>query len=234
MTKTQHYQLNQWDPEDRILRVEFNDDNAAIDAALKATADATAGEITNRKSADTKIRTDFAAADNTLRSEFAAADNAVRSEFAAADAVLRSENTVVKLASLTTTATATQVNISVSNIQQYSKLIIIPRLEVSDTNKIVLLRLNSVSSGYYADTTAKSYIGRCIPTGAATSRAPYYAEITLYPSGSRLAAWSSYNDEKGHIPSDALAADKVTTLNFVSSESGIKAGSKITVYGVKL
>ena len=100
MTKTQHYQLNQWDPEDRILRVEFNGDNAAIDAALKANADATAGEITNRKSADTKIRTDFAAADNTLRSEFAAADNAVRSEFAAADAVLRSENTVVKLEQL--------------------------------------------------------------------------------------------------------------------------------------
>ena len=34
--KTQHYQLNQWDPSDSFLRADFNGDNAKIDAALKA------------------------------------------------------------------------------------------------------------------------------------------------------------------------------------------------------
>jgi len=34
MTHTQNYNLTQWDPADRILREDFNADNAAIDTAL--------------------------------------------------------------------------------------------------------------------------------------------------------------------------------------------------------
>ena len=34
MKQTEHYGLNQWDPADRILRTDFNADNAKIDAAL--------------------------------------------------------------------------------------------------------------------------------------------------------------------------------------------------------
>ncbi len=33
---TEHYQLNQWEAEDAVRRVDFNADNAKIDAALKA------------------------------------------------------------------------------------------------------------------------------------------------------------------------------------------------------
>ena len=39
MRKTANYQLNQWDPEDRILREEFNGDNERIDAAIRGVAD---------------------------------------------------------------------------------------------------------------------------------------------------------------------------------------------------
>ena len=41
MTKTTNYQLNQWAKSDRVLMDDFNADNAKIDAALKANADAT-------------------------------------------------------------------------------------------------------------------------------------------------------------------------------------------------
>ena len=34
MQQTANYQLNQWDGEDRIMRVDFNSDNAKIEAAL--------------------------------------------------------------------------------------------------------------------------------------------------------------------------------------------------------
>ena len=34
MKKTENVQLNQWDPEDRILRTDFNADNEKIDAAI--------------------------------------------------------------------------------------------------------------------------------------------------------------------------------------------------------
>ena len=36
MRKTETYRLNQWDPDDRIRREDFNADNAAVEAALKA------------------------------------------------------------------------------------------------------------------------------------------------------------------------------------------------------
>ena len=33
---TENYHLNQWEPEDQVLRTDFNTDNLAIDAAIKA------------------------------------------------------------------------------------------------------------------------------------------------------------------------------------------------------
>lgn len=39
MTKTQNYQLNQWESTDKISRGDFNSDNAKLDAALAAKAE---------------------------------------------------------------------------------------------------------------------------------------------------------------------------------------------------
>ena len=38
MTKTQNYRLNQWEPDDKVQRDDFNADNAAIESALTALA----------------------------------------------------------------------------------------------------------------------------------------------------------------------------------------------------
>ena len=46
MTKTTNYQLNQWAKSDRIMLEDFNADNAKIDAAIKAVADATPKIVT--------------------------------------------------------------------------------------------------------------------------------------------------------------------------------------------
>ena len=40
--QTQYYGLSQWEAADKVERVDFNSDNAKIDAALKANADAIA------------------------------------------------------------------------------------------------------------------------------------------------------------------------------------------------
>ena len=45
---TTNYQLSQWETTDRILMTDFNSDNAKIDAALKANAEAIAAETTAR------------------------------------------------------------------------------------------------------------------------------------------------------------------------------------------
>ena len=44
MENTSNYGLKRWDPEDRILHTEFNDNWDKIDTALKASADAVAAQ----------------------------------------------------------------------------------------------------------------------------------------------------------------------------------------------
>ena len=36
---TEHYELNQWEPADQVLRTDFNADNAKLDAALAQKAE---------------------------------------------------------------------------------------------------------------------------------------------------------------------------------------------------
>jgi len=48
---TPNYKLNQWEADDRVLRVDFNADNAKLDAALKAQADGLAAEKKAREAA---------------------------------------------------------------------------------------------------------------------------------------------------------------------------------------
>ena len=55
MNKTANFQLTQWEKTDRIMMEDFNRDNAAIDAALKSSADAVAAETAAREAADTAL-----------------------------------------------------------------------------------------------------------------------------------------------------------------------------------
>lgn len=55
MNKTQNYQLSQWEKSDRVLMEDFNADNAKIDGALKAEADARAAETAALRAAITKF-----------------------------------------------------------------------------------------------------------------------------------------------------------------------------------
>lgn len=41
---TAHYQLNQWEPTDQVLRTDFNADNAKVDAALADLAENVEGK----------------------------------------------------------------------------------------------------------------------------------------------------------------------------------------------
>ena len=46
---TSSYQLCQWEAGDKVLRTDFNGDNAKIDAALKANADAIAAKAAQNR-----------------------------------------------------------------------------------------------------------------------------------------------------------------------------------------
>ena len=63
---TTNYDLNQWEGTDKVLRAEFNADNAKIDAALKANADAIAAEAAARAAGDGDLETAMAALETAL------------------------------------------------------------------------------------------------------------------------------------------------------------------------
>ena len=55
MDHTTNHQLSQWENTDRVLMEDFNADNAKIDAALRAEADARAAETQARAAADAAL-----------------------------------------------------------------------------------------------------------------------------------------------------------------------------------
>ena len=71
---TPNYNLNQWEPEDRVLRTDFNADNAKIDAAVQA-VDLKAEALSQSKAdrseleAETRAR---AAADHAIQTTLSA------------------------------------------------------------------------------------------------------------------------------------------------------------------
>ena len=91
MNKTTHYQLNQWDPEDRIMRADFNADNAATDEALYENAQAVAAEETVRKSADAAETETRASQDAAIRAELSTAVAEAKNEAASASAAVQSQ-----------------------------------------------------------------------------------------------------------------------------------------------
>ena len=107
---TSSYQLCQWEGTDKVLRTDFNGDNAKIDAALKANADAIAA-----KAAQADL--EEVAAD--LAAETAAREAAVSSEAstrAAADTALEARFNLQLLHSTTLSAQAGQLQEDLTGI----------------------------------------------------------------------------------------------------------------------
>ena len=57
--KTENYQLHRWEPEDDFLRQEFNENFAAIDAALHGKAEVVFGTYTGNRSSRRTIQLEF-------------------------------------------------------------------------------------------------------------------------------------------------------------------------------
>ena len=53
--QTENYHLSQWEPEDQVLRTDFNADNLAIDEALTALAAADGAEAAARQALETSL-----------------------------------------------------------------------------------------------------------------------------------------------------------------------------------
>lgn len=135
---TQHYGLCQWEATDAVLRADFNEDNAKLEAALNSQAGsistlsaqmgtkANTGtvnslstqlsqEIQNRQNAVTAEASARQAADDTEKAAREAAVNALSQSHAADVAALRNENCWVKLGESTASQETETIDVTVSN-----------------------------------------------------------------------------------------------------------------------
>lgn len=90
MNKTTHYHLNQWEGEDRILRADFNADNAALDGALHRQAEAQAA-LEGALEAEQQARTAGDAGSVQAAREAVAEEETARKAAVAAEADARSQ-----------------------------------------------------------------------------------------------------------------------------------------------
>ena len=101
MEKTINYQLNQWAAGDKVQRVDFNADNAKLDAALKANADAITAEVSAR--------------DKAVAAEVSARTAAVSAEVSARTAAVAALEDKTKLHTIKTmTFSRTTSNVAIS------------------------------------------------------------------------------------------------------------------------
>ena len=100
MQKTTNYQLCQWDGSDRILRTDFNEDNAKIDAALKQQANSIASinstlpgkaDAATVTSLSNKLNTEVQDRKDAVSAEAAARAQADNTEKAAREAAITAE-----------------------------------------------------------------------------------------------------------------------------------------------
>lgn len=274
MQQTANYQLNQWDGEDRIMRVDFNSDNTKIDTALQQNATALTQaksaleaaletERQARASGDTAASQATASAkqellsaisaeqsarssgDTAIRGEFAAADTAIRQAFAAADAAVSAACPIVKLQSIVTSQSATQVDLDMrdSSYRNMAFLILIPQVITSDNS--VYLRVNGLEEGYSVSEVPQPYFSSFPPCNPSSDVVSYtHCRLELYANviscTRTYVGYSLNNKSTSHISYSVvrpaiLKPQSLQTFNFIAKEgSTISAGSRFTLYGVKL
>ena len=157
MEKTRQYQLNQWAAEDRILREDFNRDNANVEAGLVALGERVTAEEAARQAAVSAEQSAREQAVTSAKSQLDAA-KADKTALAALQAQVDAMP-FVKLREVTTSAAAVQVDVSMSGIDlsQYAYVLVVPRL--SSGSSTIYLRLNGISDAYYfREASSRKYL----------------------------------------------------------------------------
>ena len=238
MEKTSQYQLNQWAAEDRILREDFNRDNANVEAGLVALGERVTAEETARQAAVSAEQSAREQAVTSAKSQLDAA-KADKTALAALQAQVDAMP-FVKLREVTTSAAAVQVDVSMSGIDlsQYAYVMVVPILSCNEAT--VYLRVNGVADKYYdIGGNSKEYLA-----SMANRDNTYYHLVRLFGTGGQVVSIHEYAGYSGNggaqysilRSNSGVTPATVQTLNFVTSDGAtmIEAGSKIAMYGVRL
>lgn len=252
MNYTENYRLNQWDPEDRLLREDFNRDNANVESGLTTLKQGLETETQSREAAVTAAKQEAAQAVNAAKQEasqaLAAATGALESSKADKTALAQLQTQVdarsfVKLREVAISESVNQVDVDVSDIRldQYLYLLFVPELYISNAEENLLslrfyVRLNGISEKIYASqgNSASYFMGE-------TNIHDTYSKFELMQSNGAIKGleYSTGSRGNGYLTGmwadpEALAASQLQSVNFTAEDPGlIRPGGKIYVYGVK-
>ena len=259
MNATPNYNLNQWDASDRVLRTDFNADNAKIDAAVKGvdsrvdSLNSSVGAINTALGTKATTTALNSAVSRISSLESGKVDKSAHSSDVSA---LRSENCWVKLGAAYTTAEGQTASVTIANISGYRELEIVFR--GCGTNKYVgdlRLAVNGVedpacigSEGDFTSTSKYLLLAR-FATRATPGQGYGGGTARLFPlwPDELVALSSSYisrSETNRDFANTLWHGRQVLTVSPANSWSGIRslvmsgeqpllAGSGFTVYGLK-
>ena len=248
MNYTENYRLNQWDPEDRILREEFNRDNANVESGLTTLKQGLETETKSREAAVSAARQEATQAVNAAKQEtsqaLAAAAGALESSKADKTALARLQALVdampfVKLREVTVSQSANQVDVDVRDIKldQYAYVLFVTQL-YTDGNEArwFMVRINGLTRDYESENSGRTYL---FHTRSLIYDASF--EFHLMEAGgiikgimSEVDFNGSLNQAGSQIDKTSLQASQLQTVNFIGEDGGlIRQGGKIYIYGVK-
>lgn len=256
MNQTEHYQLNQWAPEDRILREDFNRDNTNIENGLFTLKQGLETETQNRTAAVTAAREEASEAVSAARQEasqaLTAAAGLLENGKADKTALAQVQAQVdaipfVKLQEITVSpGGVNQVDVDVSQMQweKYAYVLFRVKLWLTKEASIKMLVNNITDITYYAiNGSAIKYLQMF--KGMTTLNYTYDAVQIQFMEDRNgglttlKTAVSGYDGRcdiaGGRLNSSEILAPQVQTLNFVAENgAAFSEGGKIYIYGVKL
>ena len=220
---TANYELCQWEPTDQVQRLDFNADNAKLDAALQALQQSIAAEAAARGTA--------------IQGEQQAR--------AALQAELLALMPSVKLGewSLTSAAQQLLVDLSGKDLSSFTGLRVV--YDGRGCSGTVCLQVNSITSGYRSAGITNSYSGEFQSCLTAGNYENCRSSIELYPGKNGLCAvWdllSYYGDRYlnvsrlyGFIPNLQLTGlEELKFYSYDASSGTMGAGTSVTVYGLR-
>lgn len=248
MNYTENYRLNQWDPEDRILREDFNRDNANVESGLTTLKQGLETETKSREAAVSAARQEATQAVNAAKQEasqaLTAAADALESSKADKTALAQLQALVdampfVKLREVTVSQSANQVDVDVQDIKldQYAYVLFMTQLYTDGVEaRQFMVRINGMTRDYYSQGSRSIYLFH--------TRSLIYDssfEFRLMESGGIIKGIMSEVDFNGslnqvgsQVDDTVLQAPQLQTVNFIGEDGGlIRQGGKIYIYGVK-
>lgn len=233
MNHTEHYRLNQWAPEDRILREDFNRDNSNIESGFLALKQGAEEEVQNRTAAVAAAKEEASQALSAAVSQINSA-KADRTELE----TLKTQQEVfafVKLRTITVDQEVNQVDVDMSSLhlEDYAYWLVEPRVKISGASRY-MLRING-KAGERDYNGSSNYMGMLYANGNKN-----VSSFRLYSLGDVIQGQylsidnTSVYQNMWYMATSAATVSQLTTLNFIAEKSGLlQTGSKFHIYGVR-